>query len=638
MNTENFISFFKKNKKEYEEFVFPKKNFEIPDRAKIIDQTHETNIELILNFDTFLKECEKSFEKSALQYESLKKSEKNLTEKQKKTKEDYDKKISDQSDDLKQLRSGYHKLRYENESFEKTISTLKKTVSKKVEEMQGDIHNVVIEFAKSATTNDASLMTKYEETLTAAEQHFSTLENTAEDAQSQMEIVVKKNQSLEAELENEKQKILEQEDQISKYKLEFAQKSVELTKLEALTREKSEVVRDESKEMQEKIQDKEYWLNMLQVEKDSSHANAEALKKDIEELNTDIKEIKTEQEATLLGIFEKDELIQKGKEMVKQIMKELNVQKRKCKEFAQNLAKKDKEIENLKFEVEDLSKTLENSKPKSSQNIGEKSQSKADDLTQDSSNKLSHEPEVATIENESKQYTNHDMVQQYTIEIQNFKDTIIENKEKLREKDDYINQLNLDYESDQSKIKELENKRKYGLNEIKSLKQRITDFENSRKQPLASPPLFDGKDLRNHSKNTPNTKGNNNFTFDASCTNFDFYVNSNTVTNIINANGNIGALIINPTKFDNFSKRLNQELKQAYYSFLEVMPDFYNENMKASGIEIEKSINSSMQLVNGFTMYVNEKLEELNQKSKQESNKGNLNCLEDVFKKRYSKT
>ena len=142
---------------------------------------------------------------------------------------------------------------------------------------------------------------------------------------------------------------------------------------------------------------------------------------------------------------------------------------------------------------------------------------------------------------------------QYTIEIQNLKDTLIELKEKIREKDEQINQLNLDHESDQSKIRELENKRKHGLNEIKSLKQKIADLEITKKAPKAAPPLFDGKDLRNHSKNTPNTKGNNNFTFEASCTNFDFYLNNNTVTNIINTNGNIGGQIINPTKFDDFS-------------------------------------------------------------------------------------
>ena len=51
----------------------------------------------------------------------------------------------------------------------------------------------------------------------------------------------------------------------------------------------------------------------------------------------------------------------------------------KKKATKKNLEEKDKEIENLKLEVEELNKTLENSRPKSSRNIVENSSTKDGD-------------------------------------------------------------------------------------------------------------------------------------------------------------------------------------------------------------------------------------------------------------------
>lgn len=635
------LSFFKKTKKEVEEFSFPKKAFEIPEKSKLHEQSDQTNVELIINLETFLKECEKIFDKSASQYESLKKSEKSLTDKQKQNKEDYTKKNAEKDDDLKQLRSGYHKLRSQNEEYEKEIIILKKPVSKKVEDTLGEIHAIVIEFARTATC-EADQMSKYEDALVTAETHFMSLENVLEDTQAQLETAITKFQSQELGIQIDKKKYLEQEDQISKYKLEFAQKAVELTKLEAHTREKSETTKDEFTEMSEKNQELDYLKNMLQVEKDTSHANVEAQKADITELNADLKHIKKENDNTHNQILSKDEELQKGKVMVKQIIKELNTQKRNNKEQSELHEKKDHEIETLKNQIEDLNSrsNYKDTFNKSKSNLEDYSNNNIEldnENFQNLNDKSISITKQKSLQNNDSEYADQDIIQQYSIEIQNLKDTIVDFEEKLREKEELIEKQNMEHEANKKKVRELETKRKYGLNEIQSLKTKQSEVDNSKKPPQKQPPLYEGKDLRNHAKNTPNQKTNNNFTFEASCTNLDFYLNNNTVTNIINASG-LRPLIINPVKFDKFSKSLKNELQATYLKFVEMMPEFENtQQMKSFGIDIEKGLNISMQLVNGFAMYVNEKLEELNLKEKGTQKNSNVNCQEDVFKKRYSK-
>jgi hypothetical protein len=122
---------------------------------------------------------------------------------------------------------------------------------------------------------------------------------------------------------------------------------------------------------------------------------------------------------------------------------------------------------------------------------------------------------------------------------------------------------------------------------------------------------------------------NEYFAFDGSSTNLESF------TKGAIGNGGVNTdqpLIINPNKFDKFSKNISKELRDTYMKYVEmVVAKNFDE-----GIEVEKGLNISMQLVKGFTLYVNDKLEQMDSKSKTKPQM-NFNCLEDVFRKKYGR-
>lgn len=226
----NRIGFFNKKKTVREEFIFPTRGFEY-DRPKLSSQSSALLTDLIEKFEIYMTECQKTFAKSSSIYEESKKSELKLTETIHKNSDKHQKEKSILEDDLKSLRTGYHKLRTENEDYASELKLLKRPASDSVEKILESVHIIVIELVKKSTA-DKSLGKSYESAILTAEKFFTQMENHFSDTKLALQNSNLKISLLDSEIDNFRIKCGELQDDVAHLTANFAQKTIKLSELE----------------------------------------------------------------------------------------------------------------------------------------------------------------------------------------------------------------------------------------------------------------------------------------------------------------------------------------------------------------------------------------------------------------------
>jgi chromosome segregation ATPase len=226
-------SFFNKKKSpDGETFTFPTRKFEY-NKSTLRTQSLDVTVKLIDQWESYLKDCEKSFQKCLSAYESTFKSEQSLQEKLLVTKEKYEVKLLTSEDDLKQLRTGYHKLRNQNEDLEKEIKLLKKPLTKKSEEILGNIHTIVIELVKNSTA-DKSYAKLYEGSIQSAENFFTQLERHYNNEKRSVQKLGTRIENFEKEEKTDKLRITNLERDFVQVSGAMSQKTVEYEELKSV--------------------------------------------------------------------------------------------------------------------------------------------------------------------------------------------------------------------------------------------------------------------------------------------------------------------------------------------------------------------------------------------------------------------
>lgn len=224
------FSFFKKDKKERDDFQLPVKNFDY-DPKQLDYQPKDFNIKLIQEYEIYTKECEKSFNKSHSQLEDLKKSEASLHDRLQKAQEKYTKEKAISEEDLRQLRTGYHKVRKQNEDLTKENKTMKQAASMNVESALKKIHEIVVKFVQKAKP-DKEQQKLYEVSLENAETIFTSIENQFSVSKDQVEAFNIQIKEMETERANSLKKMKNIEIELTEVKTKYAKTAVELTKVE----------------------------------------------------------------------------------------------------------------------------------------------------------------------------------------------------------------------------------------------------------------------------------------------------------------------------------------------------------------------------------------------------------------------
>jgi chromosome segregation ATPase len=226
-------SFFNKKKSpDGETFTFPIRKFEY-NKSTLRTQSLDVTVKLIDQWESYLKDCEKSFQKCLSAYESTFKSEQSLQEKLLVTKEKYEVKLLTSEDDLKQLRTGYHKLRNQNEDLEKEIKLLKKPLTKKSEEILGNIHTIVIELVKNSTA-EKSYAKLYEGSIQSAENFFTQLERHYNNEKRSVQKLETRIENFEKEEKTDKLRITNLERDFVQVSGAMSQKTVEYEELKSV--------------------------------------------------------------------------------------------------------------------------------------------------------------------------------------------------------------------------------------------------------------------------------------------------------------------------------------------------------------------------------------------------------------------
>ena len=275
----NRIGFFNKKKATREEFIFPTRGFEY-DRPKLSFQSSALLTDLIEKFEIYMTECQKAFTKSSSVYEETKKSELKLTETIHKNSDKHQKEKSILDDDLKSLRSGYHKLRTENEEYSKEIKLLKRPASDSVEKILESVHIIVIELVKKSTA-DKSLGKSYESAILNAEKFFTQMENHFSDTKLALQVSETKITSLESDIQLFRTKNSQLQDDCSQLTANFAQKTIKLSELEGTVKVQNISNRDELIEIKNQAKIADGVKNMMEVEKDRADAEREGLRDEV---------------------------------------------------------------------------------------------------------------------------------------------------------------------------------------------------------------------------------------------------------------------------------------------------------------------------------------------------------------------
>ena len=510
-----------------------------------------------------------------------------------------------------------------------------------------------------------------------------------------------------------------------KYVVKVETKDAEIKLQNETLKERADYTDIEVTEIKNKKEDLENQIDTLQIEYDKVKAQILERAEDLADVKENFEKVKKDLEVAHMSSYQKDAVIAEKKSIFKKMVEELKTEKRNITLYMAQMKLKDDTILNLRGEIEEskgmpkaiFHNNVLNQQLRDSYIVTQNKGSREMDLdpsvkgfddevgtnitkqgspgVRDSGRSIQYRntieighgiggdnmgsnhrnhmgnnetPLIGSGGQEDQKDSMNNLIIEYSIKIEDFKNHIDEQKEKSEAKDEKIESIENELDAANNQIKDLERKRVNAKKEIDILKERFglasnltgSDLVKSTDMSNRNSILFDGKNLRDRRKTTlKHLQDQQMIQVRRSCQEIprspqeiprqsqfsninEKRMSGTTLVNKIakmdysivkrQSMDNGGLFLISPEKLEKFIEKLNNELKRTYMIFVEMVACKSFEE----AVQVEKGLTVSMTLSKAFTNYVDEKLEAFDLKQKPQT-MSNLGWLEDVFKDKYDK-